>query len=174
MSSWPSPQKLSQAKVKRPTLSGTIRTRTAVSGRTSARMPRSGTLKPCARSIELSSRMTGSPFFSVIVDGRKSNFIAATVITFSSGAAATAIAPAAAAPASASPPRERRSLPVEDDIFLGLHRHLTQRVARRLGLGGHLAPAQPAERLLGVPGERRALFLRARRRQRKHQRRRRV
>src|SRR5882672_5693453 len=64
-SSWPVPQKMSQWNTKRPVCFGSMRTRAVCPGSTSASTPRSGRLNPCGTSRDLSSRTTGTPFFSV-------------------------------------------------------------------------------------------------------------
>src|SRR5476649_718505 len=96
MSSWPSPQKMSQKKVKVPAFSGVIVTRVSWSGTMSVRMPKSGILKPWMRSIEVSTNVMGWPRFTFTVSGVNSNFEA--WIETSPGAAALAMntAPSAA------------------------------------------------------------------------------
>src|SRR5262249_35249503 len=88
ISSWPLPQNTSQVKLNLPVLPGLKLTRLTVPGFTSVRTPKSDRLKPCARSSEVSSRTTGSPFLTVILPGVNSKFFAFNRITFS-GAGAT-------------------------------------------------------------------------------------
>src|SRR5476649_786908 len=88
MSSWPSPQKMSQKKAKVPAFSGVIVTRVSWSGTMSVRMPKSGILKPWMRSIEVSTNVMGWPRFTFTVSGVNSNFEA--WIPTSPGAAAFA------------------------------------------------------------------------------------
>ena len=59
ISSWPSPQKMSQKKTKLPAFVGVIVTRVSWSGTMSVRMPNSGILKPWMRSSEVSTKVSG-------------------------------------------------------------------------------------------------------------------
>src|SRR5260221_3208690 len=68
----------------------------------SVRMPNSGILKPWMRSIEVSTRVTGWPTFTLIVSGVKSNFIASTLISVGVSAASRRAVPPAALPTSSA------------------------------------------------------------------------
>src|SRR5438093_1460264 len=58
-----------------------MRTRVTCPGLMSALMPKSGSRNPCSRSCEVSSRMTGSPFFRIISCGLYSDTLAVTWMT---------------------------------------------------------------------------------------------
>src|SRR5258708_15143048 len=102
MSSWPSPQKMSQKKTKLPTFWGVIVTRVSWSGTMSVRMPKSGILKPWMRSNDVSTRVTGWPTFTLTMGGVYSNFDAAMLISFGVSAASRRAAPPTALPISSA------------------------------------------------------------------------
>src|SRR5579862_1374905 len=83
MSSCPLPQNTSHRNGNRPLLVGTNRTLVVSPGLMSARTPKSRSLKPCSRSIDVISRTTGTPFLTVMTSGLYSNFLAVMWITCS-------------------------------------------------------------------------------------------
>src|SRR5438094_508482 len=121
MSSCPLPQNTSHLNSNRPVRSGTMRTRVTSPDFKSARTLSSGILKPWSRSSAVISKMTGTPFLSVISLGLYSNLFAVMCTTCSAPAGTAAVAKRchpAAIPTAARTTRAvgRRPVPVGGEV----------------------------------------------------------